>query len=146
MPEFNGANTPMTIDSEFTGMYNPNASASEPVIVTTLRCEDAQVGLPMGVALRLDCYDDGSTVLMVEIAQIGAELEADRGTYTVSETMKYTFAFDKAGEVVGEPDYATATESSVDINVAYAADVEVEFNGANTPLSIDSTLNGIHNA
>ena len=147
-PEFNGANTPMSINSEFTGMYMPNASAgsSESTVVTTMRCEDAQVGLPMGVALRLDCYDDGSAVLIVEVAQIGAELEADQGSYTVSETMKYTFAFDKAGEVIGEPDYATATESGVDINVAYAADVEVEFNGAATPLTIDSTLTGTHSA
>lgn len=147
-PEFNGANTPMAIDSAFTGIYNPNASAgaSDPVVVTTMRCEDAQVGLPMGVALRLDCYDDGTCKLIVEVAQIGAELEADKGSYTVSETMKYTFAFDAAGEVAGEPDYATATESGVDINVAYAADVEVEFNGANTPLSINSTLTGTHSA
>lgn len=147
-PEFNGANTPMAIDSAFTGTYNPNASAgtAEPVVVTTMRCEDAQVGLPMGVALRLDCYDDGTCKLIVEVAQIGAELEADKGTYAVSETMKYTFTFDKAGEVTGEPDYATATENGVDINMAYAADVEVEFNGANTPLSIDSTLTGTHSA
>lgn len=147
-PEFNGANTPMTINSEFTGMYNPNASAgtAEPTVVTTMRCEEVQVGLPMSVALRLDCYDDGTCKLIVEVAQIGAELEADKGTYTVSETMKYAFAFEAAGEVAGEPDYATASESGVDINVAYAADVEVEFNGANTPLSIDATLTGTHSA
>lgn len=147
-PEFNGTNTPMAIDSEFTGMYNPNAEgeAAEPTVKTTMRCEDAQVGLPMGVALRLDCYDDGTCKLIVEVAQIGAELEADKGTYTVSETMKYTFSFDAAGEVIGEPDYATATESGVEINTDYKADVEVEFNGANTPLSIDSTLTGTHSA
>lgn len=147
-PEFNGALTPMTVNAELTGMYTPNASAGNtvPVIVTSMRCEDAQVGLPMGVALRLDCYDDGSAVLMVEIAQLGVELEADKGNYSISETMKYTFAFDTAGEVVGEPDYATATENGVDINVHYNGSVEVEFNGTLTPLNIDSVLVGTHSA
>lgn len=114
------------------------------VVVLSLAAEDAQVGLPMGVNLRLDCYGDNTCKLMVEVVQIGAELEADQGTYTVSETFQYTFSFEKAGEVTGTPDYASATESSLDVSAAYKADVEVEFNGAMTPLSIDSELKGTY--
>ncbi len=113
-------------------------------VVLSLTAEDAQVGLPMGVNLRLDCYGDNTCKLIVEVAQVGAELEADKGTYSVSETFQYTFNFEKAGEITGTPDYASATETSLDVAAAYKADVEVEFNGAQTPLSIDSELKGTY--
>lgn len=113
-------------------------------VVLSLTAEDAQVGLPMGVNLRLDCYGDNTCKLIVEVAQVGAELEADKGTYSVSETFQYTFNFEKAGEITGTPDYASATETSLDVAAAYKADVEVEFNGAQTPLSIDSELSGTY--
>lgn len=114
------------------------------VVVMSLTMEDAQVGLPMGVNLRLDCYGDNTCKMIVEVAQIGVELEADQGTYSMSETMKFTFNFENAGEVVGDPDYASATESSIDVAAAYKADVEVEFNGATTPLSVDSEVKGTY--
>lgn len=140
--EFNGSETALSIDSELKGTYVPGGAAKEAEVVTSLTAQDAQVGLPMGVDLRLDCYDDGSCKLMVVVEQVGAELEADKGTYSVSETYRYTFQFDTAGEVVAEPDYANATEAGMDMTAAYKADVEVEFNGAKTPLSIDSELLG----
>lgn len=145
-PEFNGEKTPMSLNAEVTGIYNPNATAEEVTVAATVRAEDAQVGLPMGVGLRIDCYSDGTAKLIVEIAQINTELEVDKGTYEISEAMKFTFAFEKAGEVIGEPDYATATDTSVDINVAYQADVDAEFNGEMTPMSIDATLTGTYTA
>ena len=145
-PEFNGAETPMELDTDVTGLYNPNAAPEEsaPTVVASFRADDAQVGLPMGVGLRLDCYSDNTAVLIVEIAQIGEELEADKGTYEVSETMAFTFTFDNAGTVSGAPDYATATQTGIDVNVAYKADVEVEFSGTATPLAIDSPLTGTY--
>lgn len=146
-PEFNGSATAMTVEAEMIGRYNPNAAATEEaVVVATMRLDDAQVGLPMGVGLRLDCYSDNTAILVVEVAQIGAELEADRGSYEISPAMVFTFRFEKAGEVTGAPDYATATDSSVEINVEYKADVEVEFNGSATPLTIDAVLNGTYSA
>ena len=147
-PEFNGSATPMELDTDVTGLYNPNAAPEEsaPTVVATFRVDDAQVGLPMGVGLRIDCYSDNTAVLIVEVAQIGQELEADKGTYEVSETMAFTFTFENAGAVSGTPDYATATTTGIDVNVAYKADVEVEFGGASTPLSIDSTLSGTYSA
>ena len=113
-------------------------------VVLSLTAEDAQVGLPMGVNLRLDCYGDNTCKLLVEVAQIGAELEADQGTYSVSETFQYTFNFEKAGEITGTPDYASATETSLDVAATYKAELEVEFNGAQTPLSIDAELKGTY--
>lgn len=128
---------------ELKDTYEETGDLSDTVVLS-LNAEDAQVGLPMGVNLRMDCYGDHTCKLIVEVAQIGAELVADEGTYSVSEAYKYTFNFEKAGEVTGEPDYTSATESSLDIAAAYKADVEVEFNGVNTPLSIDSELKGTY--
>lgn len=142
--EFNGSTTAMTLDAEVTGIYNPNAAAAEAQVVASFRMDDAETGLPMPVGLRIDCYDDNTAKLIVEVAQVGAELEADAGTYEISPAMQFTFSFDTAGEVVGEPDYGSATETSIDVNVAYAAAVEVEFNGTTTPLTIDSTLSGTY--
>ena len=120
------------------------AAEGADVLVLRLTAEDAQVGLPMGVTLRLDCYGDNTCKLIVEVAQVGAELEADQGTYTVSETYQYTFNFENAGEIVGTPDYSSATENSLDIAAVYQADVETEFSGNITPLSINSELKGTY--
>lgn len=112
--------------------------------VLTLSADAQQVGLPMPVGIRLDCLPDGTCKLIVSVAEVNAELEADKGTYTVSETYEYTFNFEKAGTITGTPDYTTATQTSLDISAAYKGDVTVEFSGSQTPLSIDSTLTGTY--
>jgi len=142
--EFSGAETAMTLtDVSLTGLYNPYATAEEAAsVVTSFRMEDAQVGLPMGVALRLDCYSDSTAVLVVEIAQIDSELEADRGTWEASATMAFTFQFNQAGEVKGIPNYEDVTDEGIAVQVDYKADVEAEFSGAATPLTIDAALTG----
>ena len=96
----------------------------------------------MGVALRLDCYSDSTAVLVVEIAQIDSELEADRGTWEASATMAFTFQFNQAGEVKGIPNYEDVTDEGIAVQVDYKADVEAEFSGAATPLTIDAALTG----
>lgn len=143
--EFNGAQTPLAIDSELKGTYvmGGETAAQTAEVVNTLTVEDAQVGLPMGVNLRIDIYSDDTCKLIVEVAQIGAELEADQGTCSLDDaSFKYTFNFEKAGELISEPDYASATAEGLDMTLHYTADTEVEFNGASTPLSIDSVLTG----
>ena len=94
-------------------------------------------------ALPIYIYSDDTCKLIVEVAQVGAELEADQGTCSLDEaSFKYTFHFEKAGELVSEPDYASATAEGLGMTLAYKADTEVEFNGAATPLSIDAVLEG----
>ncbi len=145
--EFNGTSTPLTVDAELVGIYNPNAVAAEPQVINTMCADEAAVeGLPMSVGLRVDCYDDGTAVLVMEIAALGAELEVDHGTYEVSETMKYTFNFETAGEVIGNPDYATATAEGLDIHVGYKADLDVIYGDTTMPVSIDVELVGFHHA
>jgi len=143
-PEFQGTNTDMTMDVEVTGIYNPNAVAAEPKVVASLRNEAAEVGLPMTVAIRVDCLDDGTAQVVVEVAQVGTEFVVDQGTYEISPVMEFTFSFEKAGELTGMPDYGTATDTSIEVNMTYTADVEVEFNGSATPLSIAADLNGVY--
>lgn len=141
--EFNGSVTPLSIDSELKGTYVMGGAVQAAEVVNTLTADDAEVGLPMGVNLRIDIYSDDTCKLIVEVAQLGAELEADQGTCTLDETnFKYTFDFEKAGELISEPDYASATAEGLDMTLAYKAETEVEFNGTSTPLSIDTVLQG----
>lgn len=143
--EFNGDVSSYTLDVELSGTYYVNGIGADGAakVINTLTAEDAQVGLPMGVLLRIDCYDDGSCQLIVEIAQIEASLVADQGTYEINEQKKYIFTFDKGGEITSVPDYANASaETGMDMTLTYTADTEVEFNGTVTPLSINSELLG----
>ncbi len=99
-------------------------------------------GLPMAVDMHIDCMADGTVAAYVYVAAVDADLLVDSGTYTVEEVYKYTFNFETAGEIQGEPDFATATDSSLEVNVPYKADVVANFNGSETPLTIDAVLNG----
>lgn len=111
-------------------------------VATSLRAEEQQVGLPMSVALRLDCLTDGTCKLIIEVAQTGQEIQVDQGAYTVTETYKYLFSFDNAGDMESVPDYANASEAGLDMTLTYQADIEVEADGQVMSFSIDSVLEG----
>lgn len=113
-------------------------------IVCSFRMEGVEnTGLPMAVDLRIDCKDDDTCQLIVEVAAVNAELVADEGTYEVGGDMfSYTFHFGTAGDIQSEADYTTATANSIGLKVPYKADVTVEFSGAETPLTIDTVLEG----
>lgn len=143
--EFMGAETPMSMDVSLAGVATeaavPTGSAGVEVS-NTFSLEDAQVGLPMGVDVRIECYSDGTCKVLVYVEQVETDLEVDNGTYTVADVYNYAFQFEKAGEIAGEPDFATATTTSVGVNVPYKADVTADFMGTETPLSIDLVLAG----
>lgn len=82
--------------------------------------------------------EDGTCVLLVNITAIGMELEADKGTYTVADVFNYTFNFETAGEIAGQPDWASATTSGIGVNVPYAATVQA----MGSDLVIDAQLAG----
>jgi hypothetical protein len=111
--------------------------------VMVFEAKEIQVGLPMPVDMRLDLMADGSVKAFIYVAAVDADLEVDAGTYTVADIFNYTFTFETAGEIAGEADFATATESSVEVNVPYKADVTADFQGTETPMSIDTVLNGV---
>ncbi len=113
-------------------------------VIMSLTSGSVHVGLPMDVTLRLDCYSDNTCRLVLEVAQFGVELEADQGAYHVSETNKFTFHFENAGELTGEPDYASATESSIDVMAAYKAKLKERFNGSMLDLTIDTKVKGTY--
>lgn len=121
-----------------------SAADGEAQVVLTMEAKDAQVGLPMGVDVVLNAYSDGTCQLAVYVAAVDATLIADTGTYTSDEAMQFTFTFEKAGEIAGIPDYDSATEAGISVSAQYKADVTVEFNGTETPLSIDSTVTGTY--
>lgn len=112
-----------------------------PVAFNVFKAENVQVAnadTTMGANLTLNCYDDGTCVLLVNITAIGMELEADKGTYTVADVFNYTFNFETAGEIVGQPDWASATASGIGVNVPYAATVQA----MGSDLVIDAQLAG----
>ncbi len=143
--EFNGALTPLSIDATLRGMTGPDKIPTgpvEPTVKYTFRLEEAQVGLPMPVVLRLDCFDNGTCVLFMEVAQVGAELIVDQGSYAVDAAYAVTFTFDTAGEVVSTPDYAAATTEGLPSTVTYTCNTEADFMGSVVPLTVDATLTG----
>lgn len=112
-----------------------------PVAVNVFKAEGVQVAsgdTTMGADVTLNCYDDGTCVLLVNITAIGMEVEADKGTYTVEDIFRFTFNFDAAGEIAGQPDWASATQTGIDVNVPYAATVQA----MGSDLTIDAMLNG----
>lgn len=111
-----------------------------PVIVFLV--EGIQVGLPMAVDMHIDCFADGTVKAFVYVAAVDAVLEVDSGTYTVADIYKFTFDFETAGEIAGQPDFSSATASSLEIDVPYTADVIANFAGNETPMSIDTVLRG----
>lgn len=140
-----GQTKTLTVSADGTATYGdlPLASSLGDEIAYTFTAKDAQVGLPMGVDLTLNCYPDGSCKLMVYVAAVETELEADTGTYTVDPaSFKISFVFDKAGEIAGEADFANATAEGLPTMVPYKADTEVSFMDAVTPLTIDCVLEG----
>lgn len=116
----------------------------EAVVITTYRVDETEVGLPMPVALRLDCYSDGSVQLVMEIAAIGAEVPVDAGTHSVDGATFYTtFAFDTLGAVDAAVDYENASVEGIPATVTIKGDIEFEMDGTVTPLSIDAVLAGM---
>jgi len=118
-----------------------SASAGEAAVIS-FKVEGIQVGLPIGVDMHIDCFADGTVKAFIFVAAVNADIEVDKGTYTVAEIFKYTFNFETAGEIAGVPDFGSATASSIDVDVPYKADVVGSFGGNDTPMSIDTTLRG----
>jgi hypothetical protein len=115
---------------------------SDEALAGTFAAAGVSVGLPMPVDIRIDCLADGTAKLIVAVAEVGAEMVADEGTYTVADVFNFTFIFNLAGEIAGEPDYASATPSSIVVNVPYKGSVTVDFSGSQIPLDIVAVLTG----
>ena len=113
-------------------------------VVLSLTAVEQQVGLPMGVDVRVDCYADETCKLIIYVAAVGADLEVDAGTYTISPTYQFEFQFETAGTINGTPNYETANEEGLEVSLIYVADGTVEFNGAETALTLNSELKGVY--
>lgn len=98
--------------------------------------------LPMAVNVRIDCFDNGTAKMIVEVSAVSAELQGDQGTYEMGTDGQLMFHFEIAGDVVGTPD----GENAAQISLPYKAVVTVEFMGTSMPLTIDTALTGIYYA
>lgn len=116
----------------------------EPIVINTYRVDETEVGLPMPVALRIDCYDNSTCKLIVEVAVANQELEADNGTYELDELMySPTFHFTKLGDIACEPDFDNATENGLPVNIQVKGEVETTDESGNvTPMTLDAVLSG----
>jgi hypothetical protein len=110
----------------------------------TLSNPSVEVGVPITVELRLDCAEDGTCELFLVVSQVDAEISIDKGTYTMSDVAKGSFEFEVAGACEAAPDYETATDNGVDVNLAYKADMNVSLNGQSADISIDTVLTGTY--
>ena len=84
----------------------------------------SNVDLALHAGYRVGVVGRNGTGKSSLFAAIKGELEADKGTYTVADVFNYTFNFETAGEIAGQPDWASATTSGIGVNVPYAATVQ----------------------
>ena len=141
----NGSSASLTLPDGTVLELADKVVAETPPIMIYARVDDAQVGLPMGVGIRLEAYNDGTCKVIMEVAAIGAELLVDEGTYTVENMVNITFNFNGAGEVTAEPDFASATAESLNLTISNAYDgAELEFMGNPVQASIFVALEGTY--
>lgn len=101
---------------------------------------------PVDSAVSLVAYDDGTAEVIANIYD--NDVVVDKGTYTVDASGQipaYAFQFDTAGEVAAEPDYTSATASSIVLNVTYACTeapctAEIGGNAMDLSLSMEAAL------
>lgn len=101
---------------------------------------------PVDAAVTLTVYDDGTAELVANIYD--NDVVVDRGTCQVDASGQipaYVFTFENAGELAAEPDYASATASSIVLNLHYACtdapcSAEIGGNAMELALSLDATL------
>lgn len=106
---------------------------------------------PSDCPVKLAVYDNDTMELITNI--FGNEVVVDKGTYTVDTSGPipgYAFTFESAGELATEPDYASATESSIVLNLSYAvtdAACSVDVGGApmDLTLSLEAALSYTYN-
>lgn len=118
--------------------------------VTSFTAADVTVSGVPGVGqapadLELVLYNDGTAELqaVLKIAQgMNFNTVVDRATYTADFSgafPAYAFVFDAAGEIATEPDYATATQTGITLNLAYSVEdaaCTTEMNGTPVKLSL----------
>lgn len=101
---------------------------------------------PSDCAVKLLVYGNDTMELVTDI--FGNEVVVDKGTYTVDTSGPipvYAFTFESASELASEPDYASATESSIVLNLNYAVtdaacSVDVGGNVMDLSLSLEAAM------
>lgn len=101
---------------------------------------------PSDCEVKLLVYGNDTMELVTDI--FGNEVVVDKGTYTVDTSgpiPAYAFTFESAGELASEPDYASATESSIVLKLNYAVtdapcSVDVGGNVMDLSLSLEAAM------
>lgn len=147
-----GTETEMTLDCTLEGTAGADkvpastadaSASSEAAVLTSFVAEDAEVGLPMPVEFYIDLMDDNTCVAGIYVEMLDQRVPLDQGTYTVDEAYAYHMSFEGAGNVEGEPDYATATATGLTINANYKLQMDLpQEDGSVIPLDIDLTASG----
>ena len=99
-------------------------------------------GLPMEVDIALNCKPDGTAQLVISHPMMG-EFVVDTGTYSVANMVFILFELEHGGSIMGEPDFESASEEGITINVAYIADTVIGEGDGAMPISIDCILSGL---
>lgn len=137
-----GNDVPLTAGIS-TGSVSAEFTSAEPVGVTGI--PGMEGATDCDVALR--AYDDGTAEVVVTV--FGNEVVADKGSYTLDASgpiPAFAFTFDAAGELASEPDYASATETSIVLNLNYACTdaactAEIGGNSIDLALTMEAPLN-----
>lgn len=112
-------------------------------IILTLGATDQQVGLPMGVDVNVECYADGTCAAFIYVAMMDMNIELDKGTYSFDAAYQLFFQFENAGEIMGVPNYDTASDAGLEFDLNYVYEGVLSSDGTDTPISVNSELNGL---
>jgi len=96
-------------------------------------------GLPMEIDIELRCKPDGSVEVVIMHDMMGV-IAIDKGTFVIENMVFISFELENGGAFAGEPDFASATESGINVSVPYKADVHLADFGMD--LSFDCVLEG----
>lgn len=138
--------TPMTFDCVLAGTATATAvpTPAAPTLIT--RWEVLQIwteGLPMPVDFYIDCYSDGSCMAYIYVSFVDSNIPLDFGTYSINEAYGFDLVFGVAGNVTGQPDYATATADNLTINTAFKGTYELpQEDGSVLTLTVDTVASG----
>ena len=97
--------------------------------------------LPVELDVFLICKPDGTAEVVVSHDMIG-NVVVDTGTWVIENMVFITFELEFGGTLNGDPDFASATEQGITVEIAYAADVMLATPDFEMPLDIDVVFIG----
>lgn len=105
-------------------------------VVLTMSAENVEIGLGYPGTLRLECYEDMTCSLIIDL--YGNVVPLDSGTYEISAGYTLTVHLTTLGDVVGVTDYAGVNDAGLPMTLTINGTIP----GESSDMVIDATIAG----